>query len=90
MKALTATTVTVTASLNNSPLPSRRPRLPSAGPGGTATSGTDYTGDQRFHGDDPWQGQTSGTADACPSTRAGTTWRRVDETVILTGSVSRG
>ena len=73
-ESATATAVTVTASLNNSPLPTATTVTVSR-TGGTATSGTDYPANQRFHGDDPgWADQRDG--DSCPSTRPETAWPR--------------
>ena len=80
-----ATAVTVTASLNNSPLPTATTVTVSR-TGGTATSGTDYTAINAFTVTIP-AGQTSGTAQLSfdPS---GDSLAEGDETVILTGSAA--
>ena len=80
-----ATTVTVTASLNNSPLPTATTVTVSR-TGGTATSATDYPAISDFTVT-ILAGQTSGTAQLSfdPS---GDNLAEGDETVILTGGVS--
>ena len=80
-----ATAVTVTASLNNSPLPTATTVTVSR-TGGTATSGTDYTAINAFTVTIP-SGQTSGTAQLSfdPS---GDSLAEGNETVILTGSAT--
>ena len=80
-----ATAVTVTASLNNSPLPTATTVTVSR-TGGTATSGTDYPAVTDFVITIP-SGQTSGTAQLSFDP-TGDSLAEGDETVILTGSVS--
>ena len=78
-----ATAVTVTASLNNSPLPTATTVTVSR-TGGTATSGTDYTAINAFTVTIP-DGQTSGTA-TLSFDPTGDGLAEGDETVILTGT----
>ena len=80
-----ATAVTVTASLNNSPLPTATTVTVSR-TGGTATSGTDYPPVSDFTVTIP-DGQTSGTA-TLSFDPTGDGLAEGDETVILTGSVA--
>ena len=80
-----ATTVTVTASLNNSPLPAATTVTVSR-TGGTATSGTDYTAINAFTVTIP-SGQTSGTA-TLSFDPSGDSLAEGGETVILTGSAT--
>ena len=80
-----ATTVTVTASLNNSPLPAATTVTVSR-TGGTANSGTDYTAINAFTVTIP-SGQTSGTA-TLSFDPSGDSLAEGDETVILTGSAT--
>ena len=80
-----ATAVTVTASLNNSPLPAATTVTVSR-TGGTATSGTDYPTINAFTVMIP-SGQTSGTA-TLSFDPTGDGLAEGGETVILTGSVS--
>ena len=78
-----ATEVTVTASLNNSPLPAATTVTVSR-TGGTATSGTDYPAVTDFMVTIP-AGQTTGTA-TLSFDPTGDGLAEGDETVILTGS----
>ena len=80
-----ATEVTVTASLNNSPLPTATTVTVSR-TGGTATSGTDYPAISDFMVTIP-DGQTSGTA-TLSFDPTGDGLAEGDETVILTGTVA--
>ena len=80
-----STAVTVTASLNGSPLPTSTTVTVSR-TGGTATSGTDYPAISAFTVTIP-SGQTSGTA-TLSFDPSGDGLYEGDETVILTGSVS--
>ena len=80
-----ATAVTVTASLNNSPLPTATTVTVSR-TGGTATSGTDYPPVSDFTVTIP-SGQTTGTA-TLSFDPTGDGLYEGDETVILTGSVA--
>ena len=80
-----ATAVTVTASLNNSPLPTATTVTVSR-TGGTATSGTDYPAVTDFVITIP-SGQTSGTAQLSFDP-TGDSLAEGDETVILTGSAT--
>ena len=80
-----ATAVTVTASLNNSPLPTATTVTVSR-TGGTATSGTDYPPVSAFTVTIP-DGQTSGTA-TLSFDPTGDGLAEGDETVILTGSAT--
>ena len=79
------TAVTVTASLNNSPLPTATTVTVSV-TGGTAVSGTDYAAVSAFTVTIP-DGQTSGTA-TLSFDPTGDGLAEGDETVILTGSVA--
>ena len=81
-----ATAVTVTASLNNSPLPTATTVTVSR-TGGTATSGTDYPAISDFTVTIPAE-QTSGTA-TLSFDPSGDGLAEGDETVILTGSAIR-
>ena len=80
-----ATTVTVTASLNNSPLPTATTVTVSR-TGGTATSGTDYPAVTDFVITIPAE-QTSGTA-TLSFDPSGDSLAEGNETVILTGSAT--
>ena len=80
-----ATAVTVTASLNNSPLPTATTVTVSR-TGGTATSGTDYTAINAFTVTIQ-DGQTSGTA-TLSFDPTGDSLAEGNETVILTGSAT--
>ena len=80
-----ATTVTVTASLNNSPLPAATTVTVSR-TGGTANSGTDYTAVSDFTVTIP-SGQTTGTA-TLSFDPSGDNLAEGGETVILTGSAT--
>ena len=80
-----ATAVTVTASLNGSPLPTATTVTVSV-TGGTAVSGTDYAAVSAFTVTIP-DGQTSGTA-TLSFDPTGDGLAEGDETVILTGSVA--
>ena len=84
-RCVTATMVTVTASLNGSPLPTATTVTVSR-TGGTATSGTDYTAINAFTVTIQ-DGQTSGTA-TLSFNPTGDGLAEGDETVILTGNVS--
>ena len=81
-----ATAVTVTASLNNSPLPTATTVTVSR-TGGYGHLRHGLHGDQRFHGDDPIMGRPAGrqTLSFDPS---GDGLAEGDETVILTGSAA--
>ena len=78
--------VTVTASLNNSPLPTATTVTVSR-TGGTADLGDGLRGGQRLHGDDPCMSRLTGTAQLSfdPS---GDSLAEGNETVILTGSAT--
>ena len=80
-----STAVTVTASLNGSPLPTSTTVTVSR-TGGTATSGTDYPAISVFTVTIP-SGQTSGTA-TLSFDPSGDGLAEGDETVILTGTVA--
>ena len=84
-ESATATGVTVTASLNGSPLPTATTVTVSR-TGGTATSGTDYTAISAFTVTIQ-DGQTSGTA-TLSFDPTGDGLAEGDETVILTGSAT--
>ena len=84
-ESATATAVTVTASLNNSPLPTATTVTVSR-TGGTATSGTDYTSISAFTVTIQ-DGQPSGTAQLSFNP-TGDGLAEGDETVILTGSAA--
>ena len=84
-ESATATGVTVTASLNGSPLPTATTVTVSR-TGGTATSGTDYTAINAFTVTIPSE-QTSGTA-TLSFDPTGDGLAEGDETVILTGSAT--
>ena len=84
-ESVAATAVTVTASLNNSPLPTATTVTVSR-TGGTATSGTDYTAISAFTVTIQ-AGQTSGTA-TLSFDPTGDGLYEGDETVILTGTVA--
>ena len=80
-----ATAVTVTASLNNSPLPAATTVTVNR-TAGTATSGTDYTAINAFTVTIP-SGQTSGTV-TLSFDPSGDSLAEGNETVILTGTVA--
>ena len=84
-RSAAATAVTVTASLNNSPLPTATTVTVSR-MGGTATSATDYPAISDFTVTIP-SGQTSGTA-TLSFDPSGDGLAEGDETVILTGSAA--
>ena len=84
-ESATATMVTVTASLNNSPLPTAT-TVSVTRTGGTATSGTDYTAINAFTITIPSE-QSSGTT-TLSFDPSGDSVAEGDETVILTGSAA--